>query len=71
MMEDSTMGTDTISFSSTKAAPETIKVTGEEGRILLSIFPDGRVVGEIEDASEAARVFVNSLRRILAAPTIQ
>jgi hypothetical protein len=38
------------------------------GRHLLSIKPDGTVTGEIEDASEAARVFFESLRGYLRQP---
>jgi hypothetical protein len=35
---------------------------------LLSIHPDGTVTGEIEDASEAARVFVEHIRKYIAEP---
>lgn len=34
-------------------------------RVLLCIHPDGTVEGEICDAGEAARVFVESLRHLL------
>jgi len=38
-------------------------------RELFRINADGSVVGEIEDASEAAKVFFESLRRFLPQPT--
>ena len=38
------------------------------GRHLLSIHQDGTVTGEIEDASEAARVFVDHIRHMIAEP---
>ena len=40
-----------------------------DNRALLTIKPDGTVTGEIEDASEAARLFVESLRGYLRQPT--
>lgn len=40
-----------------------------DSRALLTIQPDGTVTGEIEDASEAARLFVESLRGYLRQPT--
>jgi hypothetical protein len=44
----------------------TINSTGN--RALLIIHPDGTVTGEIEDASEAAKVFFESLRGYLPQP---
>lgn len=49
--------------------PPTICITANDYRPLLTIHPDGTVTGEIEDASEAARVFVESLRGYLPKPT--
>jgi hypothetical protein len=40
----------------------------DTGCPLLSIHPDGTVTGEIENASEAARVFFESLRGYLRQP---
>ena len=48
--------------------PPTICITANDYRPLLTIHPDGTVTGEIEDASEAARVFVESLRGYLPKP---
>jgi hypothetical protein len=42
--------------------PPTISIRANDNRYLLTIRPDGTVEGEIEDASEAARLFVESLR---------
>lgn len=39
-----------------------IRISGDGDRELLAIHPDGSVEGRIEDASEAARVFVRELR---------
>jgi hypothetical protein len=44
----------------------TINSTGN--RALLTIHPNGTVTGEIEDASEAARVFVDHIRHMIAEP---
>jgi hypothetical protein len=49
--------------------PPTISIRANDSRPLLTIQPDGTVTGEIEDASEAARVFVESLRGYLRQPT--
>jgi len=49
--------------------PPTISIRANDSRALLTIQPDGTVTGEIEDASEAARVFVESLRGYLRQPT--
>jgi hypothetical protein len=38
---------------------------GDEGRILLEIKTDGTVVGEMEDAGDAAKAFVEALRHQL------
>jgi hypothetical protein len=47
--------------------PPVLRISGKEGRELLKIGADGSVTGEIEDAGEAARVFVESLRSQLRA----
>ena len=39
-----------------------ISVWGNDGRELLTIERDGTVKGDVEDASEAARIFVEKLR---------
>lgn len=48
--------------------PPIVEIHGSDGRVLLSIHTNGTVEGEIEDASEAARVFVEHLRHILPSP---
>lgn len=49
--------------------PPIVQIHGTDGRVLLSIHPNGTVEGDIEDASEAARVFVEHIRRLVALPT--
>ena len=49
--------------------PPIIQVHGTDGRALLAIYPNGTVEGDIEDASEAARVFVEHIRRLTTLPT--
>ena len=44
-----------------------VKVLGEGDRELLAIDTDGSVHGSMEDAAEAAAVFVSELRRLTAA----
>jgi hypothetical protein len=50
-------------------APPTITIRANDNRPLLTIKPDGTVEGEIEDASEAARLFVEHIRNMTAQPT--
>ena len=53
------------------AAPKfthAIQLSGSDGRALLKINSDGTVEGEIEDASEAARRFVEYVRLMMAPP---
>ena len=51
-------------------APPTVLIQNPlTSRHLLSIHPDGTVTGEIEDASEAARVFVEHIRMMIGQPT--
>jgi hypothetical protein len=49
--------------------PPTITIRENDNRPLLTIKPDGTVEGEIEDASEAARLFVEHIRNMTAQPT--
>ena len=49
--------------------PHSFIISGDGGRPLLTIHPDGTVTGEIEDASEAARVFVDYVRQNIRQPT--
>lgn len=64
------MTNDNYTIGIAQPAPPTILIQNPEtGRHLLSIHPDGTVTGEIEDASEAARVFVEHIRRMVAQPT--
>jgi len=48
--------------------PPTICIKANDGRALLTIKPDGTVEGEIENASEAARLFVESTRGLIRQP---
>ena len=50
------------------APPHIVIQNPETSRFLLSINPDGTVTGDIEDASEAARVFVEHIRGMVAMP---
>lgn len=45
-------------------------IKSDDGRTLLEIHPDGSVQGEIEDANEAARVFVNAVRQMFGSPVV-
>jgi hypothetical protein len=59
-----------LSIGASTPPPPTILIQNPDtGRHLLSIHPDGTVTGEIEDTSEAARVFVEHIRRMIAQPT--
>lgn len=49
--------------------PQVIQIMGDDGRILLAIHRNGTVIGTLEDASEAAAVFVKEVRRQLSLPT--
>lgn len=51
------------------APPHIVIQNPETSRFLLSINPDGTVTGDIEDASEAARVFVEHIRGMVAQTT--
>lgn len=42
-----------------------LTIKAPDGRTLLKIDHDGTVTGDIEDASEAARVFVETVRNLL------
>jgi hypothetical protein len=49
-------------FKIVEAKPQTITIVGKDALQLLAIHPDGTVEGLIENASEAARIFVESIR---------
>ena len=49
--------------------PPIVEIHGFDGRVLLSIHTNGTVEGDIEDVSEAARMFVKEIRRLVALPT--
>ena len=53
-------------FAIRNIQPDFLVIQGREGRELLRIKGDGTVTGEIEDASEAAQVFVAEVRRQLS-----
>lgn len=58
-----------LSVGPSTPPPPTILIQNPlTSRHLLSVHPDGTVTGEIEDASEAARVFVENIRRMVAMP---
>jgi hypothetical protein len=63
------MSNDKFTIGPSTPPPPTICITANDYRPLLTIHPDGTVTGEIEDASEAARLFVESLRGYLTQPT--
>jgi hypothetical protein len=48
--------------------PPIISIMANDYRPLLTIHPDGTVTGEIENASEAARVFVDHIRKYIGEP---
>lgn len=56
---------DSVSYSIAAPTPPIIYITANDGRPLLTIKRDGSVEGEIENASEAARLFVESCRGLL------
>lgn len=60
---------DKTTFIIKPLTPPIIQIHGFDGRVLLSIHTNGTVTGEIEDASEAARRFVEEIRRLVALPT--
>jgi hypothetical protein len=64
------MTSDKYTIGLAQPTPPTILIQNPfTSRHLLSIHPDGTVTGEIEDASEAARVFVEHIRGMVAQPT--
>ena len=64
------MTNDKYTIGIAQPAPPTVLIQNPDtGRHLLSIHRDGTVTGEIEDASEAARVFVEHIRGMVAQPT--
>lgn len=52
-----------------RTASSLIRIQSEDGRELFAIHGDGTVVGEIEDATEAAAIFVREVRRLFASAT--
>ena len=56
-------------YNSVPSTPPTLVIFDKAGRALLTIHTNGTVEGDIEDASEAARVFVEHLRELLRQPT--
>jgi hypothetical protein len=54
------------SFSIAIPKPSIIAIHGADGQGLLAIHPNGTVTGAIEDAGEAAAVFVRELRGLIA-----
>lgn len=59
-----------MSTTSTIAASGVVAIRGADGRTLLEILPDGSVIGEIEDATEAAAIFVREVRRLVRFTTL-
>lgn len=52
-------------LSGCSTPPPNIQITGDGGRVLLTIKPDGTVEGEVADASEAAQIFCERIAHIL------
>ena len=48
-----------------------LRISGDNNEALLVIHPDGTVEGTIENASEAAAVFVREIRRLMAAGPVE
>ena len=63
------MTNDKCTIGPSTPPPPTITIRENDNRPLLTIKPDGTVDGEIEDASEAARLFVEHIRNMTAQPT--
>lgn len=61
--------TDETTFIIKPPTPPIVEIHGFDGRVLLSINTNGTVEGDIEDASEAARVFVKEIRKLVTLPT--
>lgn len=57
-----------MTITAGKLPPPTIEIRANDNRTLLTIKPDGTVDGEIENASEAARLFVEHIRKYIAEP---
>jgi hypothetical protein len=53
-----------IGWTASVDTPTMLTIRGQDGEPLLSITVEGAVTGAAEDASEAARVFVQELRRL-------
>ena len=62
------MSSDETIFTCAPPFIPNIQISGDGGRVLLTIHPNGTVEGEIEDASEAARRFVEHVRGMVEQP---
>ena len=62
------MSSNEMTITAGKLPPPTIEIRANDNRTLLTIKPDGTVDGEIENASEAARLFVEHIRHMIAEP---
>lgn len=62
--------TDKLTITAAPPFIPNIQISGEDGRALLTIRPNGTVEGDIEDASEAARRFVEHVRKMMAPPKL-
>jgi hypothetical protein len=53
-------------LSLTLKSTDAVVIQAEDGRVLLRInFETGEVTGEIEDAGDAARIFMTVLRQMM------
>lgn len=68
-MTDKQLTYSTANYNLVQPTPPVIVVSAAGGKELLRIEPDGTITGEIENASEAGRVFVESIRGYLRQPT--
>lgn len=50
----------------TISVADPVRIYAEDGRLLLRIGSDGSVDGAVEDMGEAARIFVERLRELVA-----
>jgi hypothetical protein len=57
-----------MTISAAKLPPPTIVIQADFGPPLLTIRPNGVVEGKIENAGEAARLFVEHIRKYIAEP---
>jgi len=65
-MMDDQLTVQGASFTAINPKPTYFQLVGNDGRTLLKIdLRDGSVTGEVEDAGEAAAVFVAEVRRMM------